>query len=234
MQEHAETAERVRTVLAAASSAAVTSETSGKASVPMWVREEGCRLSLWPTTDDPAVTQRMSDVRVPLPALVEVADVAPVPLRERIRARVHIFGTMLRAELESSPMWHCIPESVFMIEDGALQQVPLRALADAHPDPFALAEAAYLGHLDAEHHDSVAELGELVDDGLMHDVQRFRPLRLDRHGVVLRLEYTDFHRDVRLAFPEPVRNPQQLANELQTLLARARDTRHRRRAVRRT
>jgi hypothetical protein len=48
------------------------------------------------------------------------------------------------------------------------------------------------------------------------------PLRLDRYGIVLRLQRAGGRRDVRLPFPARLRNPVHAVVQIQTLLARAR------------
>ncbi|MEJ8671573.1 DUF2470 domain-containing protein [Streptomyces sp. MS1.AVA.1] len=57
-----------------------------------------------------------------------------------------------------------------------------------------------LGRLDAAHADTVAPLARLLPAREQLGAAGVRPLRLDRHGLVLRLETADSHHDVRLPF----------------------------------
>jgi Protein of unknown function (DUF2470) len=155
-------------------------------------------------------------------AALEVSDVAPVPMRERIRARVRVTGTLLRDETAGQTTWHLLPEQVLLDEHASTQAVGLSDLHSARPDPFALVEAALLGHLDAAHHDELQTLGRLLEPGMTGQPRRLRPLRLDRHGLVLRVEYARSSRDVRLAFPATVDTPEQMSRALQEMLTRAR------------
>ena len=64
-------------------------------------------------------------------------------------------------------------------------------------------------------------LTRLVDARLRQGVVRVWPYRLDRHGLVLRLEYATGHADQRLAFREPLASPDQLPAGLTELIERA-------------
>jgi Protein of unknown function (DUF2470) len=216
-------AERARTVLVAASGAAVTSLASRPVSLPVWLSEQEGRLLLRPVTEQDLPPAGAAAAACPR-AVVEVADVAPVPLRDRIRARVRLTATLVRDETDAAqPTWHCLPERVFLDEGGLTRRVPLADLRHARPDPFALVEGALLGHLDAAHDDEVQTLARLLEPGLNRGALRLRPVRLDHRGLVLRVEYAERSRDVRLAFPAAVSTPEQMSRALRALLTRARD-----------
>jgi hypothetical protein len=50
----------------------------------------------------------------------------------------------------------------------------------------------------------VTALAGMVAPRLTEDATRARPLRLNRYGLALRIEYAHGHRDVHLPFPTPV------------------------------
>jgi hypothetical protein len=81
--------------------------------------------------------------------------------------------------------------------------------AAAEPDPLALIEADLLGHLSDAHPEAIDRLSRLVPPHHLHGVNRIVPIRFDRYGVVLRLEFTGRARDVRLPFPAPQQRPEE-------------------------
>jgi hypothetical protein len=68
----------------------------------------------------------------------------------------------------------------------------------------------------------VSWLARLVPADTLHGVTRVYPLRLDRFGVVLRLEFPGTDRDARLPFTSPVRSVDETPSRMLELLARAR------------
>lgn len=218
------TAERARSVLTVAGSAAVTALGAQRTCIPVWAREHGGHLVLRPI-ETSTVPRGVGHVREPQPTEVEVADAAPVPAPDRVRARVRIVGSLVRDEVDARLRWRCLPDEIFLDEGGTTRQVGLDDLLEARPDPLALVEGIMLAHLDAVHPDTVAELARLVDVRLLQGVARVRPLRLDRHGLVLRLDYPSTVREVRVDFAAPVETPDDLTAAMQPLLVRARDTR---------
>ncbi|MET8448118.1 DUF2470 domain-containing protein [Streptomyces sp. NPDC005209] len=210
-------AERARSVLAAAWSCTVTADGG---------REEF--VGAHTVTDDGRVLLRVPEGSVLLAAAIcaprgepsavlEFADVAPVPVRQRIRARLWIAG------------W-------FAVEDGLLafraSRVVLRRASGAElvdrdeftaaaPDPLAPAEAGLLTHLADAHPDAVERLTRLVDPDSLHAVTRVQPLAVDRHGLTLRIERARAHGDVRLPFHAPADTVAQLTERMHVLLAQA-------------
>lgn len=92
-------------------------------------------------------------------------------------------------------------------------------LAAAEPDPVAPFEARLLIHLEQDHRDQIAAMTRLIDPQHLLGVVRVVPFALDRHGIVLRLEYHRAHRDVQLAFAEPLRDVDQVGLRIHTLVA---------------
>ena len=91
--------------------------------------------------------------------------------------------------------------------------------AAAAPDPLADDEAALLGHLIADHPAELARLTGLLPPRLLAAAVRVLPVRLDRHGLVLRASGPSGDTDVRLPFPAPIGGPHELAARMSELLA---------------
>ncbi|WP_330186290.1 DUF2470 domain-containing protein [Dactylosporangium sp. AC04546] len=100
------------------------------------------------------------------------------------------------------------------------------AFANATPDPLAEHEADLLCHLLSAHPDAVERLSRLIPPHHLHGVRRILPVRMDRFGLVLRLEFASRARDVQLAFTSPVKHASEAGDRMQELLARARCCRH--------
>ena len=160
----------------------------------------------------------------PLPAVVEVTDVSPVAMRNRIRARATFIGG-LRPHRGTTT--HFDMTTVELTERGVTTHVPPAEFAAAEPDLLATREAALLCHLVDAHADLVSWLSRLVPVERLHGVTRVHPLHLDRFGIVLRLEFPSRDRDVRLPFSQPVRAVEDAPGRMLELLARARTCRRR-------
>ncbi len=188
-----------------------------------------------PSTEEPLRTTARELVFVGRPppsrpdprrtVFVEVADAAPLPVRDRIRARVRVIG-QAEDELPTEPgVLHIRPAVVLLDEGQVTTPVPLADFLSAEPDPIATTEAGVLSHLENAHHEVVGTLSRLVKPALLQGVVRIWALAVDRHGVVLRLEYPSRHHDVRLAFDAPLDRANQLGAAVAELLVRARERR---------
>ena len=197
-------AERARTILTRTASADV----SGPDAPGEWSLR---RLVLCP---DPVPADRAGR-----PVEVEVADAAPLAVRERIRGRVRFAGSAV--EEPDCDALHVHARTLTLVEDQRHELVVDDLLA-ADPDPLHAVEASMLSHLDASHTDVLETLTRLVDTRHRQGVVRVWPYRLDRHGLVLRLEYAQGHRDHRLSFFHPLASPQQLQHEMSLLIGHAR------------
>ncbi|MER6984371.1 DUF2470 domain-containing protein, partial [Streptomyces carpinensis] len=85
-------AQRARSVLAAAWSCAVTAEGGREEFVGAHTVDESGRVHLRPPEDSTLSASVICAPRGELPAVLEFADVAPVPVRRRIRARLWLTG----------------------------------------------------------------------------------------------------------------------------------------------
>jgi Protein of unknown function (DUF2470) len=210
-------AERARSVLAAAWSCAVTAD---------GVREE--YVGAHTVTDDGAVRLAVPDdsalfgatlhaPRQEPSAVLEFADVAPVPVRGRIRARLHLAGWFA----PDRGMLLFRPTRVVLRQSSGAVVVDRDEFSAARPDPLAGAEARLLTHLADAHPDAVERLTRLVRPESLHAATRVLPLAVDRHGLTLRIERTRAHGDVRLPFHTPADDVAQLTERMHALLAQA-------------
>lgn len=153
-------------------------------------------------------------------AVVEIADAAPLPLRDRIRARLRIHG---HAEFDEGRdgLLRIRPLAISLEVDG--KDIPISAndLATAELDPFAEVEGELLSHLVTAHPREYAALRRLLPGELAkaHVV----PLAVDSHGLTLRAELRTGHRDVVLAFGRPAATGEDLRRELDLLARRTAD-----------
>jgi hypothetical protein len=150
--------------------------------------------------------------------VLEVADAAPVAVRERIRSRVRILGREVRS---SCAALHVAVDEVVLVVGARSVTMSLAQLAQVEPDPLAGTEAAVLTHLVSAHDEVLRSLLQLVPPADLQGAVSVQPLRLDRHGIELRVEYVRGHRDHRLEFERPVTAPDELAPALTLLIARA-------------
>lgn len=158
--------------------------------------------------------------RVGRPVTVEIAEAAPVPVRERILSQLRLSGQAL-PDPEDPTVLQLVPSAITLEEAGSVVPVSVPEFFSAEPDPLACCEAALLSHLDAAHPDLLATLTSLVDSPHRYGVVRVWPLRLDRHDIVMRLEYARRHHDARLPFADPVRTPEEVRDQLHALVSEA-------------
>jgi hypothetical protein len=210
-------AERARSVLAAAWSCSVTAEGGREEFVGAHTVADDGRLLLDVPEDSALVTAAICAPRGEPSAVLEFADVAPVPVRKRIRARLWMAGWFTR---EEEQLAFRATRVVLRQPSGAVV-VGLDEFAAAVPDPLALAEAQLLTHLADCHADAVERLTRLVEPDSLHGAVRVRPLAVDRHGLTLRIERARAHGDVRLAFHRPADDVAQLTERMHVLLTQA-------------
>ncbi|MFB8181245.1 DUF2470 domain-containing protein [Streptomyces sp. NPDC055966] len=210
-------AERARSVLAAAWSCAVTADGVREEYVGAHTVPDDGAVRLAVPDDSGLLTAAICAPRQEPSAVLEFADVAPVPVRGRIRARLHLAGWFAAdgGELLFRPT------RVVLRQSGGAVVVDLGEFAAARPDPLASAEAHLLTHLADAHPDAVERLTRLVRPESLHAATRVLPLAVDRHGLTLRIERTRAHGDVRLPFHAPADDVTQLTERVHALLAQA-------------
>ncbi|OON30262.1 MULTISPECIES: DUF2470 domain-containing protein [Micromonospora] len=161
-----------------------------------------------------------------LPAVVHVVDLAPIPMPDRVRGRAALTGWLTVEGLRGRR-----PDLVAVLhlatagitDTGGTAPVDPDAFATARPDPIAPAETELLRRLDADAR-TVEQLTGLLPARLRQADARIHLLRLDRAGIVLRVQSPAGSaarpHDVRLPFARPMRDPDQLGARIDALLGR--------------
>lgn len=230
-------AERVRSVLAAAHSMTVVTDGRRTEIRHLDGTDPLGRLHLHPAEPGGRGEHR--------PAIrMEFTDIAPTPVRDRVRARVTLVGRLLTPYTDGSDASAggdggsgstCVEfgRAVLEAPDGSRSYVGLDELDAARPDPLASYEAGMLTHLLDDHAELVTLLLRLVrprpaaDPGAGSAILRALPLAMDRYGITLRLEERRGHRDVRIPFPSPLDDVEQSGAQIQALFSAARRSSHR-------
>ncbi|MFD8522638.1 DUF2470 domain-containing protein [Streptomyces capillispiralis] len=210
-------AERARSVLATAWSCAVTAEGTREELVGAHAVTDDGRVLLHVPEDSALLAAAICAPRGEPSAVLEFADVAPVPVRNRIRARLWLAGWF------SVQDGHLLfqPTRVVLRQPSGAVVVDVDDFAAAEPDPLAGAEARLLTHLADCHADAIERLTRLVDTGSLHGAVRVQPLAVDRHGLTLRIERVRAGGDVRLPFHAPADSVGQLTERMHVLLSQA-------------
>lgn len=210
-------AQRARSVLATAWSCAVTATGGREEFVGAHSVAGDGRVLLRVPEDSALLTAAICAPRGEPSAVLEFADVAPVPVRSRIRTRLWLAGWFTAAD---EHLVFAATRVVLKQPSGAMV-VGLDEFAAAEPDPLAGAEARLLTHLADCHSDAVERLTRLVEPDSLHGAVRVQPLAVDRHGLTLRIERARAHGDVRLPFHTPADDVAQLTERMHALLAQA-------------
>lgn len=229
-------AERARTIAALGGRANLVPSADSKVTpIVHQIHSDGSAAVLLPDRH-PMVTQARDGE---LSAVLELADQAPVPLREPVRGLLWVTGWLraldgdeARAEAvrvsESRPDPRLLdvghdatvlvlrPASMVLADAEGTTSVSLAQFEAADPDPFCHYEAEWLRHLELRHADVVGSLSRHIPDDLRGG--HIRPLGLDRLGLRLRVEAVNADHDVRMAFSRPIATPQELSGELRRLV----------------
>ncbi|WP_328764086.1 MULTISPECIES: DUF2470 domain-containing protein [unclassified Streptomyces] len=214
-------AERVRSVLAAAHSMTVVTDGLSSEVRHLDGSDPMGRLHLHPAEPGGDRGHRPS-IRL------EFTDVAPTPVRDRVRARVTITGRLLTPYTDEGADSTCMEFGRAVLETAeGRSYVGLEELDAARPDPLAPYESGMLTHLVDDHAELVTLLLRLVRPLPAAPVVRVLPLAMDRYGITLRLEQLRGHRDARLPFPSPLDDVEQSGVQIQALFSAARRCSHR-------
>lgn len=214
-------AERVRSVLATATSLSVSCDQQPANLLGLHTITSCGEILLNVPAESPLRSSVADDAE---PATIEVTDIAPVAVRDRVRARLTLAGWLsphgeqLRFEPAHATLTLANTTTLVTADD----------IGAANPDPLSVVEADFLTHLDHTHSEEVALLTRLLSRRQLQSAQRVRPLSLDRYGLVLRVERARGHVDARLPFPRPVRTPDELGPAMHHLLASTHTCRRRR------
>ncbi|WP_155054192.1 DUF2470 domain-containing protein [Streptomyces blattellae] len=210
-------AERARSLLLTAWSCTVTADGGREEFVGAHSVDDDGRVLLSVPEDSALFAAAVCAPRGEPSAVLEFADVAPVPVRNRIRARLWLAGWF--APEDDLLAFHAT--RVVLRQPTGAAVVDLDEFAAAKPDPLATAESRLLTHLADCHADAVERLTRLVEPESLHGAVKVQPLAVDRHGLTLRIERTRAHGDVRLAFHRPADDVAQLTERMHILLSQA-------------
>jgi len=153
--------------------------------------------------------------------MLELTDLAPIPLREPIRGLVWFTGQLALLAPEHArqhALWiaedrpdprlldvgygtvilRLAPSSLVLADAEGSHTLQVTDFAAAVPDPFCGYEADWLRHLEISHVDVVSLLARHLPAQLHGG--HIRPLSLDQFGLRLRVEAIDADHDVRLTF----------------------------------
>ncbi|MEV3855885.1 DUF2470 domain-containing protein [Streptomyces sp. NPDC050095] len=219
------TAVRARSVLAAAWTCGVTTDVGQDDLVGAHRVCEDGTVRIAPPPDSVLAAAVLCAPHGRPTTLLEFADAAPVPVRDRVRARLWLSGELVPDGEELVLR----PERAVLQTRTERHGIDLGELADAAPDPLALAEPRLLTHLAEVHPESVEQLTRLITPDSLHGVVRVQPLAVDRHGLTLRLERARGQADVRIPFHSPADDLTALTERMHCLLASAQATGRRRR-----
>jgi hypothetical protein len=238
-------AERARTIAARGGRAAVLpgadeASVSASRTVPLLhhVHANGVATLLF-RDNDPLVALAVQAPRGELTGMLELADTAPVPLREPVRGLLWITGWLRVLEGEQArsavlevseakpdprlldaghgaTVLRLTPASMVVADAEGTSSVRPSEFGEAEPDPFCLQEDQWLRHLELSHRDVVELLSRHLPENLRGG--HVRPLGLDRLGLRLRVEAVEGDHDVRIAFAHPVTTAKELSGELRRLM----------------
>lgn len=232
-------AERARTIAARGGSAALLPQAGARTS-PLFHHVHPCGTAILLLADEhPLVAQLWQAPRTEATAMLEIADQAPVPLREPVRGLLWLTGWVAaldgqeaRDEIlavadvrpdhrlldagHGASVLRLTPASMVIADAEGTSSIRPEQFTSATPDPFCRNEDHWLRHLEAAHRDVVSQLARHLPEELRNG--HVRPLGLDRFGLRLRVEAECDDHDVRIAFSKPVSTPAELAVELRRLM----------------
>jgi hypothetical protein len=205
------------------------------------VRADGSAVLLL-ADDEPLLDRVRGAGRCEIAVMLELADRAPVDLREPVRGLLWITGWLWLPEPRAArrmalqvadvrpqdrllDLGHgatlaCLDPCSAVLADGdgsaALRPVDLAA---ARPDPFCRMEERWLNHLEDAHPEVFLALARHLPPELSrYRGARVRPLGVDRCGLRLRIEAPERDHDVRLAWPSGATTPEELGEQLSRLV----------------
>ncbi len=186
-------------------------------------------VSLLLPAESPASRAALHAVDDELVAVLEITDVAPVAVAQRIRGRAQVAG-WLTADRDRGRTGRLRLEvgEVFVDDLWGAGSVEPDEFARAAADPLAGHETELLQHLAAAHGDRLALLARLLDGhpGRWTNPRGAAPVpvALDRHGLRVRFTGADGPFDARFEFPSPVHGVTGLRGAMRGLFDAARDS----------
>jgi hypothetical protein len=216
-------AERARGVAARGGTASLVG-TGASPVVPLvhLVRADGSAVLLF--DDDEPVLEQIRRGDGGFTAMLELADTAPVDLREPVRGLLWVTGRLWLPDADAArrfalqvadqnpdPQLLALGHGATLVRmhpdfavlsdaEGSAVLAPAE-LAATRPDPVCRVEHPVLAHMESHHPELLAALTEHLPAALRERTDtRVRPLGLDRFGLRLRVETPFRDHDIRLAW----------------------------------
>ncbi len=233
-------AERARSMAARGGSAAALVGTGSPVTHPVMQHLHADGSAELLLHDDDPVLARLRDGEVAV--MLELADPAPVDLREPVRGLLWITGRLAavdphrarriavglaehhpRAALlelgHGATMVRLDPGSAVLSDAEGTAALSPVDLAGARPDPFCHHEHQWLGHLEQAHSEVFTALARHLPTPLRDTRDaRVRPLGVDRCGLRLRVETARADHDVRLAWEAPIATFDELRTQFRRMV----------------
>lgn len=232
-------AERARSAAARTTSTAALVGTGAPVTRPLahHVHADGSAVLVL-REDDPVLGRVEDEPSV----MLELADTAPVDLREPVRGLLWITGRLSAVEpgrarriavglAEHRPdpalleighgavLVRMSAHSVVLSDAEGTEALAPLDLAAARPDPFCHTEHRWLAHLEETHPEVFPALVRHLPAALRDSRDaRVRPLGLDRLGLRLRVEDGRADHDVRLAWEHPIAASDELQAQFHRLV----------------
>jgi hypothetical protein len=233
-------AERARGIAARGGSASLVG-TGASTAAPLvhQVRADGSAVLLF--ADGEPLLEQVRGGDGGFTAMLELADRAPVDLREPVRGLLWVTGRLWLPDPDSARRFalqiadenpdpgllalghgatlvRMHPDfAVLSDAEGSAVLAPAE-LAGARPDPFCRVEHPVLAHMESHHPELLGALTEHLPAALRERADaRVRPLGLDRFGLRLRVETPFRDHDIRLAWDGTPSTMPELWSELRRM-----------------
>ena len=216
-------AERARTIACGVGSAALTLPDGSHVEIVAHAADAEGHPVLLARADGPVVRTLSGWPDSDMPAALEVTDLAPVPLADRIRGRVWMSGWISEVPEEErdaalrcvaavrtlpepfAGAWHVLRLDIAeldLVDGWGAADVDVDDYQSARPDPLAVQEPGLMRHLDAAHKRELTALCARID--ALAGARTPRALGVDTYGLWVRVTLDGRAVNVRFAFPEPV------------------------------
>lgn len=238
------TAERIRSACARGMGAMLAVEDLDPTPTPVHHLLEDGSFAVTLPADGDAVAIVCAADSSGVQAMLEVTDIAPLPLREPVRSLVWIRGRLQHVAQDEVPelldlvaaadpnpallqvtaseldsrhaLLRLEIDSLVVADSAGAESVAPWELLEARPDPFCMMESCWLQHMECAHREVVDRLASRLPTSLRRG--RVRPLGLDRYGLQLRIEREDRDHDVRFPFARPVDDVAGLSRAIRVLM----------------
>lgn len=172
------------------------------------------------------------------PVALHVTDLAPLPVRDRVRARVTVLGHLgpvdaaavgdadmaaLRPLIgDVGELWVLSPDQVLVSTRARLVALQPDVWRSARADALAGREAPCLADV-AGDRELIDALAARIPREILAASTRVLPLAVDSRGIVIRAERPEGHADVRLPFRDEISSPVDVRQAVVDMLTRDSD-----------